>query len=43
MFRAYIYVIDITPQSEPNPANGSFPSIYSIDIVGKYNPIPAGV
>lgn len=43
MFRSYIYVIEVTPQSGPNPANGVFPSIWSIDLLGKFNPIPAGV
>jgi hypothetical protein len=43
MFRSYIHVIEVTPQSEPNPGTGVFPTIYSIDVLGKYNPIPAGV
>lgn len=43
MFRSYIHVIEITPQSAPNPGNGTFPTIFSIDLLGKYNPIPAGV
>ncbi len=43
MFRSYIHVIEVTPQSEPNPGNGVFPAIYSIDLLGKFNPIPAGV
>ncbi len=43
MFRSYIHVVELTPQSGPNPANGAFPTIWSIDLLGKFNPIPAGV
>jgi hypothetical protein len=40
MDRINSYTLEIQPASQPNPANGSFPSIWSIELVGEFNPMP---
>lgn len=34
------YTVEIQPASAPNPSNGSFPTIWSIELVGEFNPLP---
>jgi hypothetical protein len=42
MHRGYIYVVEISPASEATPL-GNYPSIYNIELMGRYHPLPASV